>query len=93
MSILGRAVKQPNEIMDYDVDFTEWFGPRTDTPSSHEAFCEDGLTLVSTALSGNIVKVVVSGGTDGDNYKVTVRLTTTSGIRREVDFIVQVRED
>jgi hypothetical protein len=90
--LLGKFIKQPNEILDYDVDFSEWFENRTDAPASHTSSAETGLTIVSSQLSGNVVKVICSGGTDGGAYKVTVRLTTTAGLVKEVDFQVKIKE-
>jgi hypothetical protein len=90
--LLGKFIKQPGEVLDYDVDFSEWFGNRTDTPASHTATAEAGLTVVSSQLSGNIVKVICSGGVDAVAYKVTVRLTTSAGLIKEVDFQVKIKE-
>lgn len=92
MSILGRFIKQPNEILDYDVDYTDWFAGRADTPSSHEVVVPAGITLQTTVRNGNVVKVVLSGGTVGQKYHITVRLTTTSGIIKEADFVITVKE-
>jgi hypothetical protein len=91
-SILGRFVKQPSEVLDYDVDFTDWFANRSDSPHSCTVVVEPGLTKVSESITGNVVKIVLSGGTSGSRYKVTVRLTTTVGIVKEADFQVAVRE-
>jgi hypothetical protein len=90
--LLGKFIKQPGEILDYDVDFSEWFENRTDTPASHTATAETGITIVSSQLSGSVVKVILSGGTDGEAYKVTVRLTTSAGLVKEVDFQVKLKE-
>ena len=90
--LLGKFIKQPGEVLDYDVDFSEWFSNRTDGPATHTSVAETGLTIVSSQLSGNVVKVICSGGTSGSSYKVTVRLTTTAGLVKEVDFQVKIKE-
>lgn len=90
--LLGKFIKQPNEVLDYDVDFSEWFSNRTDLPASHVSFAETGLTIQSSQLSGNVVKVICSGGAADVAYKVTVRLTTTAGLVKEVDFQVKIKE-
>jgi hypothetical protein len=89
---LGTFVKQPNEILDYIVDYSEWFVGRSDTPLQQNTTVDAGITLSSSTLIGTSVKVVLSGGTNGVKYKVTTRLTTTAGIVREGDFYVQVKE-
>ena len=90
--LLGKFIKQPGEILDYDIDFSEWFENRTDTPASHTATAETGITIVSSQLSGSVVKVILSGGTNDVAYKVTVRLTTSAGLIKEVDFQVKIKE-
>jgi hypothetical protein len=93
MAILGRFTKQPTEVLDYDVDFSEWFADRTDTLGSFTVSATAGITVVSSSNIGNVVKVVLSGGTNGTKYQVTVRVTTTpNAYVREADFVVTVKE-
>lgn len=91
VSVIGRSTKQPDEVLDYDVDFDEWFSNRTDTPSSYTVDAETGITVVSDDLVDNTVRVVLGGGTSGESYKVTVLLTTSDGIVKEADFVVKVK--
>lgn len=90
--VLGRFTKQPDEVLDYNVDYTDWFEEREDTPASETAVADAGITVGSVSRSGNVVKVVLAGGTSGQSYKVTVRLTTSTNIVKEADFIVRVQE-
>ena len=92
-ALLGKFSKQPGEVLDYDVDFTEWFSTRTDTATSFTVTVSSAaITVVSSARTGNVVRVILSGGASGGSYKVTVRLTTSSGIVKEADFQVAVKE-
>lgn len=91
-AILGRFVKQPAEVLDYDVDYTDWFSNRADAPSAAAVSVPTGITLVSSILVGRTVKVTLSGGVAGERYKVTVLLTTTAGMVKEADFIVSVKD-
>lgn len=91
VAILGKRTKQPDEILDYDVNYDEWFSNRTDTPASYTVDAETGITLVSDDLAGNVVRVVLGGGTAGESYKITVLLTTSDGIVKEADFVVKVK--
>lgn len=94
VAIIGKFQKQPHEILDYDVDYTEWFSNRSDEPAAVnpiEVIVEDGITLVDATLTGLIVKIVLSGGTNGTKYKTTVRLTTVAGLVKEADFTVAVK--
>lgn len=92
MTTLGKFTKQSAEVLDYYVDFTSWFADRTDTPTSQVTTADAGVTVVSSAITGQKVKVVISGGTSGTKYKVTVRLTTSASIVKEVDFYVVVKD-
>jgi len=92
MSILGTHTKQPGERLDYDVDFSTWFSGRGDTPATHTTTVDSGITLISSIRTGNVIKVTLEGGTSGQKYKVTLRLTTSAGLVREADFYVRVKE-
>lgn len=91
--ILGKFAKQPAEVIDVILDYTDWFAERDDAPASIAVTAEDGITLADDALIGNEARVVLSGGTDGTSYKVTVLLTTNASpaIVKEVDFTVRVK--
>ena len=90
-AILGKFIKQPDEVLDYDVDFSDWFSNRDDTPASYTVVAEAGITKVTDARTGNVVKAVLSGGVTGTKYKVTVLLTTSAGLVKEADFTVTVK--
>lgn len=96
MAILGRYTMQPNETLDFDVSYDEWFTGRADAYLSHAVVVEDGLVLAGSVANGNVIKCVVkpdlASYVNGDRYKVTVRLTTTSGIVKEADFYITVKE-
>ena len=92
MAILGKFTKQPNEVIDYDVDFTDWFADRADTPSAYVVTADIGITVVGSARTGNVIKIILAGGTTGTRYKVQTRLTTTAGLVKEAEFTVAVKE-
>ncbi len=65
-TILGRKLKQSGETLDYDVSYEDWFENRSDAPASHTVTADTGITVVTSSLTGEIVRVVLSGGTDGE---------------------------
>lgn len=94
-SILGRFIKQSGETLDYDVDYEDWFEGRADAPASFTATAEAGITVAASSMASTyVVRVVLSGGTDGESYKITVRLTTNAAtpIIKEADFVVKVKD-
>lgn len=92
MGILAKFTKQPVEIQDYDIDFTEYLAGQSDTATSHTVQAETGLTVMSSSLVSGVVKVYVAGGVDGSQYKVSATITTTGGRVKQGDILVKVRE-
>ena len=94
MTVLATYTKQPGETMDYDILYSDWFSTRSDTGLSATATIDAGITLVSTTWNETtrIVKLIVSGGVADETYKATVRLTTSSGIIKEDEIKIKVKE-
>lgn len=92
MSVLGRYKKQPNETLDYDVSYAKFFSKRTDDIATATATAETGLTVGTNTVLGKIYKIFLSGGTNGQTYKVTVVMTSTTGVIKEDEFYVTIKE-
>lgn len=92
--ILDTFTQQPADILDYDIDYTDWLG--TDTLASHTVTADTGITIDTPASSiwGSSlkVKVWVSGGTTATTYKITVTVVTAGGRTKQDEFRVKVRE-
>ena len=84
------SAKHPDDILDYRFDWagernntglTDWL-ELSETIVSHEVEVEAGLTLVSSSAVDNNTAVLawISGGTDGNNYTVTCKITTATRI-------------
>lgn len=89
---LESVEKQPAEVMSFDINFSEWLDNRGEDAASVTATAASGITLVSTYLIGKAARCRFSGGTTGQTYKVTVQLTTATGLVKEYDFNVKVKE-
>lgn len=91
--IQGKFEKQPAEVIDVVLDYTDWFAERDDAPASIAVTSDTGITIADDSLIANEARIVLSGGTDGVRYKVTVLLTTNASpaIVKEVDFYVRVK--
>ena len=92
MSILATFQKQPADVQDYDINFTPYLDSQYDTAHSHEVTADSGITITSS-LSYGVVKVWVSGGQDGQTYKISATLTTTEGRVKQGDIAIVVKED
>lgn len=91
---IEKRTKQPGETLEYPVSFERWARGRTDAAASFTVSVPTGITLADSTLSGWVVWLVFSGGTSGQTYKITVRLTTnaTPAIVKEYEFNLVVRE-
>jgi len=92
MPILAKFEKQPADIQDYDISFTDWLAGYADTGASQVTTVETGITLAASMLSGGVVKVWLSGGLNGTSYKVTTTLSTTGGRVKQAEIVIKVKE-
>lgn len=93
MALLGTITKQPREIIDFDISYASFLVGRTDSLASIVTEVTGvGLGVLYSTISGSSVKAVLTGGTDGQSYKVTVITTTTAGLVLEDEITVLVEE-
>lgn len=95
MALLGSFTKQPGETLDCDISYASVLAGRVDTiVSKATAVSPSGLTVsVSTIINGGTgIKLVVTGGTDGQIYRITITATSSSSppliYEDEIDVIV-----
>lgn len=89
---LGQFTKQPSEVVDYDVDYSEWLTDGDNVDSATVTPSPAGLTIDSTFINDPRVKIWVSGGTNGITYKLTVTMTTVEGRIKQDEFKVKVKD-
>ena len=89
---LGNFNKQPVEVKDYDIDYTEWLTQGDSVQGATVVVVPTGLTVDSIFTSDKTVKLWLSGGTTGTQYKLTVTTTTEDGRVKEDEFKVRVRD-
>jgi hypothetical protein len=70
-------VKDPDEVLDYQVDWTEKLA--TDTIATSTWIVPAGLTKDSDSNTPTKTTIWLSGGTPGEQYGITNRITTTGG--------------
>ncbi len=91
--MLGTLTKQPAEYLDYDINFEEWLTEDDSVAAASSSVSPtDELTIVDTLISGPIIKLWISGGTNGKTYKITVTATTALGRIKETEFRIRVRD-
>jgi hypothetical protein len=98
MGTLAKWEKQPAEVLDYDISFTDFLVLRP-TYSVPEALItsivvesDPGITIESSSHDGRVVKLWVSGGLHGWSYKITVLATINTGIIKSAEITIKVRD-
>jgi len=82
--------KDPNAILDYTIDWTRWLAG--DQLATSEWLVPTGLTKMADSKTASSATVWLSGGTAGQSYTVTNRITTTAGRTEDRSFIAKVEE-
>ena len=78
-------VKDPNAVLDYTLDWTDWLEPLSDTIAS-VSVAVSGVTLDHTTNNSTSVTIWISGGTVGTPGSARVRITTVgTGARPRTD--------
>ena len=97
--ILSRYTKQPVEVKDYDIDYSEWLAPVADDLDAVTTSVEclndpndTSLQVDRAPFTATTVKLWISGGTHGARYKVTVTVTTTYERVDQSELIFTVKE-
>jgi hypothetical protein len=87
-------VHDPEAVLDYPIDWTAWLAEVDDTIVSHEVTVEpEGAVVIdSTEATATKVTAWISGGTDGENAKVTCHIVTAGGREDDRSIRLSVRE-
>ncbi|MBI4907305.1 MAG: hypothetical protein HY820_27015 [Acidobacteria bacterium] len=82
--------KDPNAVLDYSIDWTRWLAG--DQIATSEWIIPSGLTRMADSKTSTSATVWLSGGSVGQSYTVTNRITTAAGRTEDRSFIVRVEE-
>jgi len=90
MAEANEFTKDPNAVLDYIWDWSDWLG--SDTISSSTVTAPTGLTVDSESNTTTTATVWLSGGTAGEDYDVVNRIITAGGRTEDRTITIQVRE-
>lgn len=71
--------KDPNAVLDYVVDWTDWLAPLADVIVTVEWVPSAGITVVSSSNTSTTATAFCSGGVVDAEEFVTCRITTAGG--------------
>ena len=83
--------KDPNAVLDYVIDWSDWLGA-SETISSSAFTVATGLTKDSESDTDTTAIVWLSGGTAGTDYLVTCRITTNQARTDDRSVTIRVRQ-
>lgn len=89
---LGSFTKQPVEVVDYDLDYTDWLTAGDNVASAVVTVDINTLTIDMVLINDPRVKIWVSGGTDKITYKLTVTTTTDEGRVKQDEFRIKIKD-
>jgi len=82
--------KDPDAVLDYAFDWeTESWLETGETISSHVITVPAGITKDSDSEADGIVTVWLSGGTAGEDYVITCKITTSAGRTDKRSFVIR----
>lgn len=98
MAVVGQDVKQPVDVDDKDIDFSQWMpaGDALDYAQTQVRLLSGPAApalmvdkVVNTAV---VSKVWISGGAHGAKWRVSVTAHTLRGRTKQVEFDIKVKE-
>lgn len=83
--------KDPDEVLDYKVDWAKRLG--SDTIAASTWTTPDGITLMTSSYQPKFTLVWLSGGSVGKTYSFVNRITTASGriMEQTIDLPIKTR--
>lgn len=104
---MSSFIKQPGDVVDYDVDMADWFadipgddiqdvvvtvGSASEATPTLAVVLKVGKQYVLQGANPTSFKVWLAGGTSYTDYKVTCLVTTGQDRIKEVEFAIKVRD-
>jgi hypothetical protein len=89
MSKTWDRTKDPDEVVDYDIDWSDQMTADSDTISTSTWTVPTGITKDSSSNTTTRTKVWLSGGTTGETYTLLNRVVTAGG--RTLDQSVKLK--
>lgn len=83
-----RFSKDPDAVLDYQVDWSAWL-PEFDVIAASTWSADPGIVIDNSSFTDEKTTVWLSGGTENALYNVTNHITTADG--REDDQTIQIQ--
>jgi len=90
MTFPALADKDPNSIIDYVIDWTDWL--QGDTISTSAWTVPSGITKQSDTNTDSTTTIWLSSGTAGDTYVLSNRIVTVGARTEDRSFTISAAE-
>lgn len=90
MASAATFTKDPNSVLDYQINWATWLG--VDTIASSTWTVPTGLTTVTSSNSTTVAIIWLSGGTAGTDYDLLNRIVTAGGRTEDRTITIRVEE-
>lgn len=84
-------VKDPDATLDWAWDWSNWLAP-SEVITSSLFILSPGITQVSASNTGSSATIWLSGGSPGQPYSVTNRVTTNQGRTDDRSITIRVKD-
>lgn len=91
MTIIAAFDKDPDEVLDYTINWINWL-TSGDTISSSVWIVPAGITEDSNSFTNTTASVFLSGGIAGTEYKLTNTIVTAGGRTAQRTISIKVAE-
>lgn len=88
--MLSWPSKDPDEVLDYELDWSKWLDGDTIQTSLFDLAIPAGLNIDNQAKTATTSTIWLSGGTDGQLALVHCRITTTGGRTRDTTVAINI---
>ncbi len=86
--LTGWSKKDPDEVLDYSLDWTTWLDG--DTIATSTWTVPSGITKDSDSTTTTATTIWVSGGTAGESYVLLNRIVTDGGRTKDQTVLLDV---
>ncbi len=92
MALTWARTKDPNEVVDYDLDWSAQMTADTDTIVTSTWTVPVGVTKDSSSATTTRTKVWLSGGTAGEAYSLLNRVVTDGGRTFDQTIVLKMKD-
>lgn len=91
MEYVGQVEKDPDAVLDYAIDWSEWLATG-ETINTSTWTTPAGITEDSESETGTVATIWLSGGTAGEDYEAENEIVTTDARTDNRTILIMCRE-